>query len=360
MSPKYLRYFKKTIPFAVIWLIFGLSYVLIEFGLLGRLEYYPTTHNPYNFEGLLLYTSIGTFFMGMFQGWIEIVWLRKRFEAHPLWVKILLKTIIYLVLIVLFLCILTLVNSIIYFHDGIIDTTVFMDLKRFISNFAFWSIVIYVGIALSFALFFSEVENYLGETVFYNFLLGRYHHPNEEFRIFMFLDMKSSTTIAESIGHKQYFRLLKMYYADMTKAILETAGEVYQYVGDEIVITWTKEKGLQNNNCIECFRKIESTFEKKKETYLQNFSLLPSFKAGYHIGEVTSGEIGILKKDIIYTGDVLNTTARIQAKCNEHDAKILISEDLKLLLPASNIYSPLGSLVLRGKRDPILLFSVEV
>jgi adenylate cyclase len=141
--------------------------------------------------------------------------------------------------------------------------------------------------------------------------------------------MKPSTTIAENIGHERYFDLLKTYYADMSNAILETSGEVYQYVGDEIVVTWKEKNGIHKNNCIQCFIKISKKNSKNKDYYIQHFGVFPEFKAGFHIGEVTAGEIGIIKKDIIYTDNIINTTARIQAECNNYDSKTLISESLK-------------------------------
>ena len=164
------------------------------------------------------------------------------------------------------------------------------------------------------------------------------------------------------MGHTKYFQLIKAYYADMTNPILETEGEIYQYVGDEIVVSWPEAKGLHKSNCIECFRKIENELERKKNIYLKLFGLVPSFKAGLHIGEVTTGEIGIIKKDIIYTGDVLNTTARIQAECNNYNAKLLLSNEILEKLPLENTFSftKIGNLRLRGKMEEIKLYRVKI
>ena len=172
--------------------------------------------------------------------------------------------------------------------------------------------------------------------------------------------MKSSTTIAEKIGHKKYFDLLKTYYADMTNAIIETSGRVYQYVGDEIVVTWTEKSGIRNNNCIECFNIISKVVEENKSDYIDKYGLVPEFKAGFHIGEVTTGEIGNIKKEIIHTGDILNTAARIQAECNTYNSKTLISENLaKKLNPDSNItFTKVESILLRGKKEAIQLYDV--
>lgn len=67
-------------------------------------------------------------------------------------------------------------------------------------------------------------------------------------------------------------------------------------------------------------------FEKEREKYIDTYGLVPEFKAGIHCGKVTTGEIGVIKKEILFTGDVLNTSARIQGNCNPLGVNILISE----------------------------------
>jgi len=362
LHPRYKRYLRKTLSFGFIWLTFGLLYVLLDAGLLGDLEEYPTTGNKYDFESALVYASVGSFLVGILQGWIEVAWLSRRLSRFSFRMKLLLKSIFYISFIIAFFILLTLIINAQYYDTSIFDPIVLDSLWNFMQRLAFWSIVIYTFIVLDVALFYSEMREYLGSTgVLYNYAFGKYHRPRQETRIFMFLDMKSSTTIAEKIGHEKYFLLLKTYYADMTDAILETSGEIYQYVGDEIVVTWTRKKGIYANNCVQCFTKISKTIEQKREEYHKTFGIVPEFKAGYHIGEVTTGEIGIIKKDIIHTGDVLNTTARIQAECNRYKAKALISGDLLEELQKEDpiSFTQIGELTLRGKKKPIELFSIS-
>lgn len=362
IQPKSYRLLRKILVFAILWFLFGLIYVVLEFGLLGKdLNYYPATGNNYNPKMAFIVTPIGAFFIGIIQGFIEVKWLKKVFESKPLWYKVLLKSTFYLLFITLFLLSLVMLNSIFLFKEGKIDQAIWNDLTRFAGSFSFWSVIIYIAFTLNFALIYSEITNYMGNNVFYNFLFGRYHHPNQEIRIFMFLDMKGSTTIAEGLGHRRYFDLIKAYYKDMTDAILATSGEIYQYVGDEIVISWKLEKGIQQNNCIECFKKIEKSIQKNADYYKDSFGLIPEYKAGLHLGEVTTGEIGIIKKDIIYTGDVLNTTARIQSECNNYNAKILLSRSLLEKLNLNDTYKieRIGEIVLRGKAEAMPLYKLD-
>ena len=357
---RHKRQLRQILVFGIIWLLFGLIYLLLEFGLIGELERYPATGNLYNFKQSLVFVSVGSFFMGLFQGSIEVLWMSTYFSKVALWKKFVYKSIFYFSLIILFMSFLTIVVNAILLDINIFSPILFEILLEFMSDFSYWSSVFYTAIIFDIALFYSEIEAYLGKGFLMNYL-GKYHRPLQEKRIFMFLDMKSSTTIAEKIGHQRYFELLKSYYSDMTNAILETSGEVYQYVGDEIVVTWKVKKGIHKNNCIQCFIKISNAINKNKDYYIEQFGLLPEFKAGYHIGEVTAGEIGIIKKDIIYTGDILNTTARIQAACNSYNSKTLISEKLfnQLTEEAGFSFIKIDKLLLEGKKEHVQLYRVN-
>jgi adenylate cyclase len=210
--------------------------------------------------------------------------------------------------------------------------------------------------------FYMEVSENIGQGVLANFFTGKYHAPAEEERIYMFLDMKSSTTIAESLGHVKYFEMLWEYYSDLSDPIIDHSGEIYQYVGDEVVVSWKLKNGLDKNNCIHCFFAMKAVMGKQTGKYKEKFGLLPEFKAGFHLGKVTTGEIGVIKKEIIFTGDVLNTTARIQGLCNIYKVDILISDDLrkKLTPDAQFQIDSLGENELRGRDEKMELFTIHL
>lgn len=357
--PKYKWQTRRILIFGLIWLLFGLIYLVIEYGLIGNLSYYPSTGNSFDFSQSLFLVPMASFLMGLFQGIIEEFCSFSFLNNRMLWERIAFKSTFYLVLITIFLLATSLISNMINLDMPFYSREVLNSLNQFISQFAFWGIIIYLGFVVSMSLFYSEIESYIGKDIISNYF-GKYHKPIKERRIFMFLDMKSSTTIAEKIGHELYFELLKTYYEDMTNAVLETYGQIYQYVGDEIVVTWKENIGITDNNCIKCFIKIDNAIKSNNSSYMEKFGTSLEFKAGFHVGEVTAGEIGIIKKDIIYTGDVLNTTARIQSECNKYDAKSLISDNLVQLLSEESLFyfDKKEQLVLKGKTKPIQLYEV--
>ena len=210
-------------------------------------------------------------------------------------------------------------------------------------------------------LFLLQVNDKFGPGILLKFLAGNYHQPKKEERIFMFMDMRSSTTIAEKIGNEKYFNLLNDLFSDITDTILNNEGEIYQYVGDEIVISWSIKKGIRNANFLRCFTQIQEKLTELGPIYEKKYKLIPEFKAGLHYGLVMAGEIGVIKKDIIYSGDVLNTTARIQEQCNKYSVDILISKETFDLLSDTDGYTliPLGSIEIRGKERKIDLNTIR-
>lgn len=340
--------------------MFGLIYVLLERGILGGSTVYPATGNPYDFQSSFFVVIIFGTITGWIQGAIEVFFLQKVLNHRSFAGKVILKMLIYLVGTIAFVSILPFVANILM-PQSTVHIEVWSQLQSFISNFAFWSIVIYIGIVIFFTVFISGIADHLGQGVLVNFVFGKYFSPNQEERIFMFLDMNDSTPIAERLGHVKYFEFLRDYFDDMSDSIIECSGEVYQYVGDEIVISWELQSGLKNENCLRCYYMIDQALKAEKEKYLERYGVLPTYKAGIHCGVVTSGEIGKLKQDILYTGDVLNTTARIQGKCIELDSNFLTSKDLYDQIKNKKLFHFMGkgTHLLRGRKAEIQLYGIE-
>ncbi|HYG17878.1 MAG TPA: adenylate/guanylate cyclase domain-containing protein, partial [Ohtaekwangia sp.] len=157
-----------------------------------------------------------------------------------------------------------------------------------------------------------------------------------------------------------YHDLLHDFYADIANPILDNKGEIVQYVGDEVVVAWRLEEGVENSQCVRCFFDIKEHIQHNSEKYLRRYGLVPSFKAGIHCGKVVAGEVGTIKRDLTYSGDVLNTTSRIVSMCKELNAEIISSSNLMDKLHASGSYAaiPLGAIKLKGKAQEVLLNAI--
>ena len=177
----------------------------------------------------------------------------------------------------------------------------------------------------------------------------------------MFLDLEGSTTIAERLGHEKFCRLIQECFRDLADSAIRHRVEIYQYVGDEAILTWSPARGLENCRCLRVFFEFEQTLRNRTSFYEQQFGVLPKFKAGANLGPVTVAEIGVVKRDIAYLSDVLNTAARLEAMCQEQHAGLLITQDLQDALPETDEFlcEAVGELELRGKSQRIGVYRVE-
>ena len=285
---------------------------------------------------------------GLLGGALYIFVLRDRWRRLPYLHAVGIMALLLLVVLLAFLIILP--------PDGV-GTTEILDHAL---SYAGVSVYLYWFLLMAGTMLMVRLNDQYGSGGI-SYLTGFYHKPRQEMRIFMFLDMRSSTSIAERLGHTRYFELLNELFSDITDPILYSRGDIYQYVGDEISVSWSFRRGVGRQRCIRCFLDIRRKLRERAAHYQESYGLTPVFKAGFHYGPVTTGEVGLVKKERIYSGDVVNTAAHIQNQCNKHGVDNLISDDLVkvLRLPASYTLRGIGSTELKGRSQAIGLWTLE-
>lgn len=137
--------------------------------------------------------------------------------------------------------------------------------------------------------------------------------------------------------------------------------EIYQYVGDEAVLTFKLNNTSFVDNCLDAFFLYSERLKSRQHYYLEQYGALPVFKAGMHLGVVTVAEVGTLKREIAYHGDTINIASRIQGQCKVFNRDFLISDTVIDHIKHKGKYKfeTLDQLILRGKKESTLLFSVS-
>ncbi|MGD8306652.1 MAG: adenylate/guanylate cyclase domain-containing protein [Ignavibacteria bacterium] len=228
-------------------------------------------------------------------------------------------------------------------------------------EYVFYVILIYT-LAMSITIsFINQMNKKFGPGILIPMLFGKYRNPKEEERVFMFMDLKSSTTHAEMLGHLKYSSLIRDSFMDINQVLVKHNAEVYQYVGDEIVISWPITRKQNNLHCVDFFFACQDQFDKRHKYYKDHYGFVPRFKAGLHLGKVTTVEVGEIKRDIAYHGDTLNTASRIQYLCNQYDKIFLTSGVVGEFSDINRDYSVelIGNINLKGKRESIDIYSIE-
>lgn len=283
---------------------------------------------------------------------------RRRHRRTQFWLYLFYRTLrITFWFMVLFIIIMTIIR---YLPIDTYETIFPHRLKEFFTTRRVFD---FLGIALAISLvsnFLDELHRKLGRDAIYNLVFGKYHQVKQEDRLFLFIDLNNSTDIAEAMGELEYSHFLQDYFYDISEPIARYFGRVYQYVGDEVVVTWPLKKGLKFAVCVRCFFAIQKQIRRYEKQYEKRYGRIPEFKAALHGGNVVVSEVGKYKSEIAYHGDVLNTTARILSKCHELESELLISDWVheRLSMPKYLKADAMGSYQLKGKQQEVELYSV--
>ena len=296
---------------------------------------------------------------GLVLGITEYFLEKQFFRRRSLGVTFLLKSVVSLLTLVLLVA---LVRFVLFNH---LILPVFMKGRSPITDeswkFIFFIFLVYYGLMTLVITFITQVNKKYGPGVLLPLLMGKYRQPREEERIFMFMDLQSSTTIAEELGHLRYSGFIRDSFMDINQVIAKHNAEIYQYVGDEIVLSWRMAEGLEDLACIRFYFACSEQFAKRAGYYETQYGRLPFFKAGLHGGKITAVEIGEIKRDIAYHGDTINTAARIQGLCNTYHKSLLLSKGFTEVdgFDEQFVTVPLGTVALKGRKEAVELVSVE-
>ena len=219
-----------------------------------------------------------------------------------------------------------------------------------------FSLVLSLGFNL-----FHGVNRLLGQGVLFAFIGGRYHRPRIEERVVLFIDMETSTAIAERLGEVGFLDFLNRFIADITRPIVAQGGEIHKYVGDELIVTWPIAAGLRDGRCITaCFDAL-AQLDALARDYTREFGSRANFRAALHCGPVVIGELGVVKMEIALLGDTMNTAARLQQACRDTGHRVLASAELVhriSALPSGIAERSIGRPRLRGKEREIELHAL--
>jgi len=356
MNIKLKIFFEEWLFLVLLWIVFmnmgTLFYIGVEDYLcLGEWEEYASSWFAY-FENTIFGFIFGTLF-----ALINRISDFRFFRRLSFGRMILFRSFLYL-LAFLFT---GSFSTFLYYLLGAFDGKTWQQIADMFSPEVFTIGLLFMGILVIFTNFLLQVNKKFGMGAMWKMVIGTYHKPKDELRIFMFLDLKGSTSIAERMGHNLYSRLIQDCFHELTDIVIAHKAEIYQYVGDEVVLTWKVKDGLDKLNCIQFYFKYCQRLLDRKSYFMNKYQVQPEFKAGMEMGTVTVAEVGEIKREIAYHGDVLNTAARVQGKCNEYGKQVLIAESLEeALRDAKGIrIESMGEELLRGKKEKVKIFSVE-
>jgi adenylate cyclase len=350
MASRRIVYYKLAVlvNISIIWVVFAFLFlyniILIEKELVtGR--------------SLLLF-SVAFAVIGFVVSATLVFYLKGAFRHYPLWASVLIKMAVTFGLFIL-IAFVMLSSYYVFSEHRTLDKFADSFYREVFLTRGFMIFMFDLAVMTLLTILIIEVTDKYGPGGFWSMMRGKYNKPRIENRIFIFVDINNATTIAEKLGHTKYFRLLRDFFAEITIPILANGGKIYQYVGDEVVLSW-KNTPLNKQRSFKFLRQAFFLLKRREAKFIKRYGICPTFKAGIHSGEVTAGVIGIVKKDLVYSGDTLNTTARIRSKCHELEETFVVSEGFlhEFSTPFAYKVNEIGEMELKGRTEKEKLFSV--
>jgi len=227
---------------------------------------------------------------------------------------------------------------------------------------SFQALVVYLVVVRVSLAFIEQMGLLVGPRVLLNIGLGKYHKPRYEQRLFLFLDMASSTSHAESLGDYRFSRLIQDSFSLLADTVIRNDAEIYRYMGDAVLIHWPLEEGIQQDRCMNIYYEFCNELQWQRKYFEEQYGFVPKFKAAAHCGQVVAAVVGVHKQEISFFSDVLNTLARLQDQCTPLGQRMLLSGDLAHRLEQQGSQyqlQDLGLIPLKGKQHPIEVYAVS-
>jgi adenylate cyclase len=243
------------------------------------------------------------------------------------------------------------------FQSG--EVTAGLPMQTSIQNF--WSGFIYSAVIAVLMNLGFGIANIIGPRAFLNFITGRYHSPVEENRFVLFVDIAGSTGLAERFGGVGIHRFLDRTFRLLTLAVVDYRGEVLDYVGDEVIVTWREDGGAIDCRPLRCFMAMRDELARASSQLELEFGAVPRIRGSLHFGPVIVGEIGDVKRAIVFNGDVMNTAARLEELSRNVDGGFLASRAAMERFASAPPFAvrDLGRLPIRGRADGINVIGID-
>ena len=346
-------------------LIRKIMYHLVFWNFAFLFYFFLTGHQPYLLDHLNLFEQSSVITLGIISATaitilftlLDLIFSDRIMRYSPIRGTLFIRSLFYFILSITFIF---LTN--IDYPEYLLQIRSFENFKNLMPEIDITAIrfMVFFYVACIINHSYKEIHKKIGLGHFFEWFFGGLNKPREEDRVFMFIDMKSSTTLAERLKHKKFSRLVQDVFNDM--AVVDNYhGEIYQYLGDGAIISWDVHSGIKNNNCLKAYFAFSRVIEKRSGYYERKYGYIPKFKAGLHVGEIMTLQVGSIRRDISYNGDTINTAARIESMCNELKQDLLISGVLYETLENREefIFKDVGTIKLKGKQKGVLIYHVK-
>lgn len=173
----------------------------------------------------------------------------------------------------------------------------------------------------------------------------------------LFLDLAGFSTMSEKLDPAGIVSTLNDFFSDAVALIEKQHGMVTQFQGDAILAVFNVPVELPDHEscAIAAAREIATTVANR--TYAGQ---VLGVRVGINTGKLVAGAVGAEGR-LNYTvhGDAVNIAARLESMNKEFGTTILVSETTMAMAKDAATFKEIGSLPIRGREKPVVVYTIE-
>ena len=177
----------------------------------------------------------------------------------------------------------------------------------------------------------------------------------------LFSDIRSFTTLTESLGAQGTVGFLNDYFTIMVDCIQDEGGMLDKFIGDAIMAIFGTPVAHDDDPDRGLRAAIQMMLGLNEFNVLRKSKGLPPVDHGMGLNtdQIVSGNIGSPKRmDYTVIGDGVNLAARVESSCKKYGAHILMSEHTFHALKATYRTRQIDMVVVKGKTVPVGVYEV--
>jgi adenylate cyclase len=176
----------------------------------------------------------------------------------------------------------------------------------------------------------------------------------------MFVDIRGFTPLSEKMEPEDVINILNEYLDLCTKAVFTYEGTLDKFIGDGVMSIFGApiEQEDHTLRAVKAALEMKSGSDGLAKRLQEQYGRTVSFGIGINSGPAVIGNIGSQDRlDYTAIGDTVNLAARLES--NAKPGQILISKDTYERVKDDFIITPLESMKVKGKEQPIMVYQVE-
>lgn len=177
----------------------------------------------------------------------------------------------------------------------------------------------------------------------------------------LFSDIRSFTTLAETMSPEMLVEMLNEYLGVMTDIVMESHGTLDKYIGDAIMAFFNAPLSVANHamRAASVALKMQHRLTDLNLLFEEKYGQQLVIGIGLHTGDAVVGNLGAEKRfDYTAIGDTVNLGARLESATKQYATPILISEDTRKELGDSFICRAIDRIQVKGKTVAVKVFEL--